>query len=187
MECTVSISSIANSSSDSYVAPANRKMPTAFDVNSQEFGPVAATAIGVAAAATDAAGATVSFSSEGLKRLADLGNSAESAVEGVFTGIGNEISSLGHDVKDGVEKAYHAVENTFSSAVGSVEGAISSVEDSVSSGLSAVKSAIITPVEDSISSVASAVGDAASYVTDEVSAAASKAAGYISLGVSALT
>src|SRR3978361_753326 len=82
------------------------KTPTAFDVNAGEFGPGIATAIGVAAAATDAASATYSFSDEGLKKFSDMANSAVDGVENAVAGIGTALSKIGSAVEDDVRKAY---------------------------------------------------------------------------------
>ena len=163
-----SISSFLPSASSSTTAANGiKKTPTAFEINSKEFGPTAATAIGVADAATEAVGSTVSFSEQGLSKLADLAGSAVDSVESAISGVGDSLSTLGHDVADEFKKAYGAVEHTVSSVVSAVEGAASSVEDSVSS-------------------VASAVGDAASYVKEEVTAAADKVTFYAAAGLNAL-
>jgi phage-related protein len=163
-----SISSFLPSASNSTTAANGvKKTPTAFDINAKEFGPTAATAIGVAAAATDAVGSTVSFSKESLSKLADLAGSAVDGVETAITGVGDSLSTLGHDVADEFKKAYGAVEHTVSSVVSAVEDAADTLEDGVSS-------------------MASAVGDAASYVKDGVTAAADKATFYAAAGLNAL-
>jgi phage-related protein len=142
------------------------KTPTAFDINAGEFGPTVASAIGVAAAATDAASATYSFSDEGLKKLSDLATSAADGVENAVAGVGNTLSKIGHEVEDDVKKAYGVVKNSVSTVVSKVENAASSVEDEMGS-------------------VASAIGDAASYVKDEIASAADSAGHFLAAGVSA--
>lgn len=146
---------------------AARKPPTAFDINAKEFGPTAATVIGVAAAATDAASDTVSFSSAGLKKLGDMAESAINTVENAVTSVGKEFSSIGNTIENDVKKAYNAVSDTVSSVADKVEGAASSVEDEVSS-------------------VASSIGDAASYVKDGLNSMADTATHYIAAGFNAL-
>jgi len=163
-----SINSFLPSASSSNIAASGvKKTPTAFDINSAEFGPTAATAIGVAATATDAVGSTVSFSKEGLSKLVDMADSAVDSVENAISGAGKELSTLGHDIADEFKKAYGAVEHTASSVVSAVEDAASTVENAVSSA-------------------ASAVGDAATYVKDGVSAVADKASYYAAAGLGAL-
>jgi phage-related protein len=146
---------------------AARKTPTAFDINSQEFGPAGATMVGVAAAATDAASETVSFSGTALKKLGEMAGSAIDSVENAFTGAGKELSSIGNAIENDVKKAYGAVSDTVSSVASKVESAASSAEDEVSS-------------------VASSIGDAASYVGDGISSAADTVTHYIAAGLNAL-
>ena len=144
-----------------------RKTPTAFDINSKEFGPTAATAIGVAAAATDAASATYSFSSEAMKKLGNMADSAIDTVENAFSGVGKELSSIGNTIENDAKKAYNAVSDTVSTVVDKVEGAASSVEDE-------------------LSPVTTAIGNAASYVKDELASAADSATHFIAAGLNAL-
>jgi phage-related protein len=144
-----------------------RKTPTAFEINSKEFGPTAATAIGVAAAATDAASATVSFSDAALKKLSDIAQPVVDGIENAVSSVGKEFSSIGHTIENDVKKAYGAVSDTVSSVAAKAEGVASSVEDEVSS-------------------IASSLGNAASYVKDEVSSAADTATHYIAAGLNAL-
>jgi phage-related protein len=143
------------------------KAPSAFDINAGEFGPTVATAIGVAAAATDAASSTYSFSDESLKKLSDLATSAVDGVESAVAGVGTTLSNIGHAVENDLKKAYGVVKNGVSTAAAKVEGAASSIEDEMGS-------------------VASAVGNAASYVKDEVASAADTAGHYFAAGVNAL-
>jgi hypothetical protein len=143
------------------------KTPTAFDVNAGQFGPTVATAIGVAAAATDAASATYSFSDEGLKKISDLASSAVDGVENAFSSAGTTLSNFGHSVENDLKKAYGVVKDSMATAASKAEDMASSVEDEVSS-------------------VASAVGDAASYVKDEMVSAADNVGHFLAAGVSAL-
>jgi phage-related protein len=161
MELIVSSINTISSSGALGQVSSPKKTPSAFEINSKEFGSTAATAIDAAATAVDAASSTVSFSTEGLKRLSSMAGSAVDAVEGAMSDLGSEISSLARDATDEVKKAYHAVESSISSVVTGVESAVTSVEDTVSSA--------VTAVEDGISSVVN------------------KTAGYAALGVSALS
>jgi phage-related protein len=163
-----SINSFFSPLSTSTGVTATRKTPSAFDVNSAEFGPTAAAAIGVAAVATDAASATLSLSNAGLQKFSDFASPVIDTVENAFSAVGNEATSLVHDVEDGMKKAYGAVADTVSSVVSKVEHVASSIEDDVSS-------------------VASAVGNAATSLKDGVESIADSAGHYLAVGVSALT
>jgi phage-related protein len=123
------------------------RTPTAFEVNSKTFGPTAAAAIGIAAKATDAVSSTVSFSSDGLGRLAsEIGEAVDSVQDG--------ISSLGHGAMDAVGSAYQSVEDGVESAVDSVEHVYDEAADAVGDALTSVKNGL-----------SSAVGTAAGYVS----------------------
>jgi phage-related protein len=128
---------------------ANRT-PTPYEINARQFGPVGATAIGVAAQATDMASATATFSADGLKKLSDLAGSAVDSVEGAISEVGDGLASIGHTIADDATKAYRAVADTANAVV-------------------------------------SGIGDAVQSVEDGVASAASSAAGYVALGISALT
>jgi phage-related protein len=127
--------------------------PTAYEINSKEFGPTAASAIdvlaGAADAATDAVSSTVSLTGEGLKRLSAFAGSAMDTVENAASGAGTELASMGRDVEADLKKAYGAVSSSVSSAVSNVEDFASSV----GSGLA---------------SVASAAGDVVSFLKNEI-------------------
>jgi phage-related protein len=141
------------------------RTPTAFEVNSKTFGPTAAAAIGVAAKATDAVSSTVSFSSDGLQRLAgEIGEAWDGAVDAVgdaVDSVEDGIAGLGHGAMDAVTDAYH-----------SIEGGVESVADSV---------------EHVYDEATDAVGDAFSSVKSGLSSAVGTAAGYVSMLASALT
>ena len=100
------MSSLNSISSSGAASPVACKRPTDFEVNSKEFGPVAASAISAAARATDAASSTVSLSTDGLKRLADdIGEAWDGAVnyvEDAVDGVENGIAHLGHEAADAV-------------------------------------------------------------------------------------
>jgi phage-related protein len=127
--------------------------PTAYTVNSQEFGPTAASVIdlaaGAASAVTGAVGSTVSITEEGLKRLSDFAGSAVDTVEDAVSGVGTALSSIGRDVEADVKKVYGAVSNSVSSAVSNVEDFASNVGDD-------------------LASVGSAAGDVVSFIKAEV-------------------
>jgi hypothetical protein len=135
------ISSYLSAPASSVEASAAKKTPTAFEINSAQFGPAAATAIGLTAAATDvmatAASATYSFSSDGLKKLSDLVGDAAQGVEGAVTGLGDELSSIGRDAEAEVKKAYGAVSDSVSSVASAVGEAASFVKDEVVSAADA--------------------------------------------------
>lgn len=134
------------------------RTPSAFEVNSKAFGPTAAAAIGVAAKAADVASATVSFSSDGLQRLAsEIGGAWDGAVDAVgdaVDSVEDGIASLGHGAMDMVTDAYQSVEDGVESVADSVEHAYDEAADVVGGAYDSVKSGL-----------SSAVGTAAGYVS----------------------
>lgn len=89
-----------------------------FEINSKEFGPVAATAIGVTQAAEEAAGTVCSISSSGLHKLGALAEDGvellEDAAQAVYSPVAKAARTIGH----GLSEAGSAVAD----AAGSVAG-----------------------------------------------------------------
>jgi len=108
----VSVSSINPSTACTVASPPR---PGPYEINSKAFGPVAASAIGVAQAIGDAASSVCSFSSEGLDALGD-------AAKAVY---------------DGAASAVHQVEDIAGSIVGGVESAAGTVAGYVALGVAA--------------------------------------------------
>jgi phage-related protein len=127
--------------------------PTAYAINAKEFGPAAASAIGLAAGAAavaaNAVNSTVSITGEGLKRLSDFAGSAVATVENAVSGAGTELSAIGRDVEADVKKAYGAVSDTASNVVSNAEDFTSALGGD-------------------LASVASAAGDLVSFVKAEI-------------------
>jgi phage-related protein len=164
-------------------APNTRMTP--FEVTSKEFGPVAASAAEATAVVTDAASAGYSFSTESLKRLADL---ASTAVHDVSTAWSASLKTVG-DAVDGVENIVHEASSDLSSLENGVKNtairAYQTVEDSAASAVSSVDDAI-TAVQDFVSPVTSTLENMASAVTDGVNGAANSLTSYLSLGAAVL-
>lgn len=125
-----------------------------FKENSDAFGPVAATAIGVAQAAAGVADSTVTIGSQALQGLSDaatytvrtVGDSVEDAVHLVGDGIG-QVQDGAHHLKqmagEGVDALEHAAESAYDGVADFVEDAAHSIGhaatalyDSVGSGVS---------------------------------------------------
>lgn len=96
---------------------------TPFELNSDAFGPVAASAIGLAQVAADAAGSTVTFSEQAWQSLSDSAHEAVSAVEGAASEVGHAVGAACQTVADAGSSAMSAVGQAASSlysAVGDV-------------------------------------------------------------------
>lgn len=144
-------------------APGKRPAPSAFELNSARFGPVAASAIGVAQATVPAASAVVSFSQAALKELSD-------AAEGVSDAVGEAVDF----VEDGVSSL--------------ADGIVSLAHD----GAEALESAcdegakFVASVEHAVDSATTVIGDATSAVTDGLKTAMGNVAGYALLGAASV-
>jgi hypothetical protein len=105
-------------------AACKRTAPSAFEVNTAMYGPVAASAIGVAQAAAPAASSVVSFSQAALKELASAADSVSDTVGDAVDFVGEGLSSVAGAAvaayDQGVKLA-HSVENA-ADAVGDVVG-----------------------------------------------------------------
>ncbi len=115
-----------NSLSTAYVPPNTRL--GAYERNVKAFGPVTASALGVADAAVEAAKSTVSFSSDALQRLGDsLGEGFDAVTEGLSKGA-DLVSAAASDAVD-------SVTNLATRAADSVGEAGTYVADAVSDAL----------------------------------------------------
>lgn len=140
---------------------------TPFELNSDAYGPVAASVIGAAEAAVNLAGSTVTFSDKALQQLTTSAHEAASTVEEAAHGVGQWLSDGVHEVESGVQQ----LGTLASDGYHSVESAIGSVVDGVT---------------DAADTAASRVGHAVSSVYGAVGDAAGQAASYAALGVQAL-
>lgn len=95
-----------------------------FEINSKEFGPVAAAGIGMAQALADAGETAYSFSAEGLQAL---GRSAEHAASSLVNAIGE----LGTTVADGAEALVDSTVQGATQAVTTAKTAAGQLVDSV--------------------------------------------------------
>lgn len=100
-----------------------------FEKNSATYGPVAASVIGVADAATEAIG---DVASAGGKALSSLGSTAKEGVEAV----GDVVEDISHIIQAGAHYANQGV-RLADKAIDTVEDALSDAAGSVRSGLTA--------------------------------------------------
>lgn len=100
-----------------------------FEKNSAAFGPVAASVIGVADAATDALG---DVASAGGKALSSLGSTAKEGVEAV----GDVVDDISHIIQAGARYANQGA-HLADEAIDTVGDALSDAASSVRSGLTA--------------------------------------------------
>ena len=145
----------------SYVPASSTVKPaqTNFVSNVAAYGPVAASAIGVAEVAPSGASAVFNFSAESLAKLGD-------AVEAGYDAIGDafdDAGSLVGDALDGVESA--------------VSDAVNQVEDGVTN--------LYTEIADMAESGLDAIGDAASAVADGFNSAVTSVTTFAAYGVAA--
>lgn len=83
---------------------------TAFEQNSAQFGPVAASAIGAAQALGEVASATVSWSEEALSQAGQAISDGEQAVE-------DQVKAWGLDLQEGMEDMVDAGEAVFDEVI----------------------------------------------------------------------
>lgn len=157
--------SILNSISNASLLPqvASKSIPASqlgsFEINSREFGPVAAGAIGAAQTVRDAGQTLYSFSAAGLDKLSQAASEAGAAV-GEGLGDAVELASDGvAAITGGLTQLAEVVEQTASEVAGTVSRTSSEVVDSVES--------------------------AASQTLDTLAEASSTVAGYAALGIAA--
>lgn len=157
--------SILNSISNASLLPqvASKSIPASqlgsFEINSREFGPVAAGAIGAAQTVRDAGQTLYSFSAAGLDKLSQAASEASTAVS---EGLGDAVELAGDGVAaitGGLTQLAEVVEQTASEVAGTVSRTSSEVVDSVKS--------------------------AASQTLDTLAEAGSTVAGYAALGIAA--
>jgi hypothetical protein len=125
-----------------------------FEINSKEFGPVTASAIGMAQALGDAGETAYSFSAESL---AALGRNAESAAESVADAVGD----LATTVTEGAEALVNGTVQGATQAVSAAKSAANQLVDGVEQAVDATL--------DTLGSVGSSV---AGYATLGAAAAA---------------
>ncbi len=135
---------------------------TRFERNSDEYGPVAASALGLADAAVDKASATVTLSKEALDKA---------------QGVVHDTQVAAHGLMDDVAEAWHDGVAAIGHGVDVVEDAVVSAwhdtEDAVAEGCHEVKQGI----EDA----ATAVKQAAVSAYEAVAEASDQVAGYASM------
>ncbi len=126
-------------------AQACASVKTPFERNEDNYGTVAASALGLAQAATDQASASVTWSAQAMDKFASLAHEAHDVV-----------SDAVHAVSEGV----HGVENAV---VGSWHG----LEDAVASGYREVKQEV-GEVGDAIGHAATSAYEAVAHAGDEL-------------------
>ncbi|MGC4079826.1 MAG: hypothetical protein QM702_22820 [Rubrivivax sp.] len=143
----------------------------AYERNVKAFGPVVATAIGAADAASGVCESTCSFSSDALNALDDWVDQGVGAV----ASVGDTLAGAAQAVQDGVVGTVDSVKSAIDSVVDTVSGAAQSVADGVGSA--------VDSVENLASGTADAVSDAAGAVVDAFDTVAGYAAmGALSIG-----
>jgi len=123
-----SVNSISSSPALATAAgDASRIKPSKFEVDSDKYGPVVASAIGVGDAITDGASAICSFSSHALDELASAAGAARDTLAAAAGSVGSGLSTLAGEVGDAV----HSAAQRAGKVVDQVEGAVSSLVDGV--------------------------------------------------------
>ncbi len=153
------IGSVSSSNAGTSVSSVYRS-PTAGEVDPLDAGMGTDSGGQTAAALAIGASASVSFSSEGLKRLEAMAGDAIDSVEGAIVDAGRGVVNLAHDAATEVRKVYGAVADAVGETVDKVEDAVGSVEHTVA--------------------------DAAGAVKDGIGSVVDKAGRYIAMGVAAL-
>jgi len=105
-----------------YVPPAPAAK-TNFETNSQAYGPVAASIVGVGDAIVDGASALVSISEEGLQKLGDSIGSGVDSIENAFSEAGQEVSDAATSVENSAVNLYHEVAQMAENGWNSVKSA----------------------------------------------------------------
>ncbi len=129
---------------------------TTFERNSDAYGPVAATAIGIADAATNGASSTVTISEHAINKLADTAHDVGGVINHGVSEVESGLQSVGHAINDGFHEAGHAVEHAYDE------------------------------VKDAATTVYNGVTHAASSVGDAVGSVGSKLAAYAAIGAQAV-
>lgn len=146
----------------SYLAPlaSSKACPDDYSINAGLYGPVVASAIGVANAAADSASAIVSFSAEGLEKLSDMAESGYAAVGTALSDAGDTVGTAIGSVTDGITQLYTDVAAMASEGMDALGDAGRTVSDAAEE--------VIDSIEDGLSDAASTVSDAASSAADYV-------------------
>jgi len=173
-----SISALSSNMANPGIASTQKKPLGAFEVNSKQYGPVVATAMGVAQATGEAAHAGVSFSAEALKRLHDAGDALADAAGAAWDGTVASVHDLAQGIEQGLSDGYHSVMDEASEIGSDIQDA---VQQAYAWGQSVEHS-----VADAASSVTQSVEDAASAVTDTLGDIVDSAASYVAMGLSVL-
>ena len=173
-----SISALSSNIAHPGLTSTQKKPLGAFEVNAKQYGPVVATAMGVAQATGEAAHAGVSFSNEALKRLHDAGDALADAASAAWDGTVAGVHDLAKDIEQGLSDGYHGMVDEASELGGDLKDA---VQQAYAWGQSVEHS-----VADAASSVANSVEDAASAVTDTLGDMVDGAASYVAIGLSVL-
>ncbi|MBI3531361.1 MAG: hypothetical protein HY068_02575 [Burkholderiales bacterium] len=150
-----------------------------YTINAGLYGPVVASAIGVANAAADSASAICSFSAESLGKLGDMADAGYDAVGTALSDTGNAVESAFDSVTNGFTQLYSdvaAMANDGLDALGDVGQSVSNAAEEV-----------VDSIGNGLSDAATAVSDAASSVVDGISTAAGNVVDLASLGVTAGT
>jgi hypothetical protein len=92
-----------------------------FEMNAKEFGPVAASAIGLAQAAGQAGDTVINLSTRGLDQLSR-------ASQQVYQGVGDAVEAVG----DAIEEVVDTVQDAASDVVEGIEDGFTAVTDTLS-------------------------------------------------------
>lgn len=149
-----------------------------FEVNAKEYGPAAASALGVAKATSEGADAIVSFSQEGLEKMFDTFSST-------YEAISDGLEQVADVIADGIEAAGATLDvagkevaNWADTAVEGVEIAAKGIYDAGANAAEAIS--------DGVGNVAEGAMDLTSTAVDELSSIAGSIAAYAALGVAAV-
>lgn len=134
-----------------------------FEMNSKEFGPAAASVIGVAQAVGDAGETLATFSAESLEKL---GEAATAVINGI---------------SDGVEQ----VANTVTDGASQLASTVSQKAELAASTVTQTATQLANSVKQTASDIVDGVQDAASETLDTLSEFGSNVASYGTLGVAA--
>lgn len=127
-----------------------------FEKNSDAYGPVVASAIGIAQSVADGASTTVSLSEKALGKVVDSVEDAGTTMAHGIESAESGLQSAAHAIRNGLNEAENAVEQTYDS------------------------------VKDTATSVYDEVANAASNVSDAISSVGSKLASYAAIGAQAV-
>lgn len=149
----------------------------AYERNVKAFGPVVATAIGAADAASGACQSTCSFSSDALSALDDWVDQGVDAV----ASVGDTLAGAAQAVQNGVGDTVDGLEQAFDSVVDTVTGAAKGIADTVGDAVDSVQD-FVSDATAAVSDATGAVVDGAGDLVDGIVDTLDTVAGYAAMG-----